>query len=459
MHARVVNAWENARASLWLLPALLVVVACALAIGLLGLDARFPATTDARPWRFDGSASAAETLLSTLAGSLITVVSLAFSITIVALQQAATQLTPRVMRTFMHDRGNQLVFGSYIGTFTYALLVLRRVRTPDAAGGGAFVPGLAIAAALVLAFWCVGLLIYFIHHIATSLQVATVTDNIRRDLRHGIAHLYPQDLAEPVPGSGVAVALPRPGGPPTHTVRAADAGFLRAVDEVQLLGALTPGARLARVRPQVGDYVVTGAPLLEIWADRPGEVARADGALRAAFTLARERTSPQDLLFGVRQLVDIALRARSPAINDPTTAEYCLAHLGDVVAQLAVRDFPAAVRRAPATGTLLLVAHPDFAAIVDAAFSQIRRQARGDVHVTTALLTTLGWVAERARHPERAAAIRRQIDEVLAALGAQGFSAADEAAVRAGARAVCATLAPRVEPERPCDATARGLSR
>jgi uncharacterized membrane protein len=440
MRARLRNTWDNATSSLWFLPLVLVTLAVALAGLTLWGDERDPAAGGLRPWLFGGTASAARDLLAVVAGSMITVVTLAFSITIVAIQQASTQFSPRVIRNFTRDRGNQVVFGSYIATFTYALLILRQIREGEN-GSGEFIPALSVTTALLLALACVGLLIYFVHHTATSLQVATIADNIRQEVRDGIGRLYPDRL-----GTHLDREAPRPPpsppGPPTVVVRAPLAGFLVAVDAAQLLASLPPSNAQARVYPQVGDYVIAGAPLLDLWTDAPSDPAQLAAQLARAFALDRGRTFAQDILFGVRQLTDIALKALSPGINDPTTAEHCLAHLGDIIAALADRRFPEPWRLVPESGALLLVNRPDFAAIVDAAFGQIRREAADDVHVTAYLLGVLAQIAPRARAPERAAALRHQVDAVLQALERQPFIASDAALVRDRARAVYDALPP-----------------
>ena len=452
MGARVGNAWENVRTSLWLVPALLSAAAAGLAALFLWIDEVAPGLGGLRPWLFGGTADAAQTLLSVIAGSLITVVALAFSITIVAVQQASSQYSPRVIRTFIEDRGNQIVFGAYIATFVYALLVLRQVRAPSE-GIDAFVPALAIAGALALAIVCMALLIYYIHHIAVSLQVTTVTDEIARGLRETIERLYPDRIAERLAADDDPRSPALPDAPPSFVVTAREAGYLRAIAVDQLLGALDERVVFVRVRPQVGEFVFSGEPLAEVWRGGAADEGRLRGAVGAAFALDRARTQRQDVLFGIRQLVDIALKAISPGINDPTTAEQCLSRIGDVVARLAERDFPPPWRRAPETGTILLLNRPDFAAVVDVAFSQIRREAADEVHVTAFLLDILARIAPRARAPGRQGAIRRQVDEVLESLAPGGGrpgggSAADRAWLREKAHAVFVALdgAPRPAP-------------
>ncbi len=250
MGARIGNVWENVRSSLWLVPALLSAAAAGLAALFLWIDEVAPALGGARAWLFGGTADAAQTLLSAIAGSLITVVALAFSITIVAVQQASSQYSPRVIRNFIEDRGNKIVFGVYIATFIYALLVLRQIRAPSESID-AFVPALSITGALALAIVCMALLIYYIHHIATSLQVTTIAEEIAQGLRETIEHLYPTRVAEPLADEDDrSPALPD--APPSFAVTAREAGYLRAIDVDQLLGALDERVAFVRVRPQVG---------------------------------------------------------------------------------------------------------------------------------------------------------------------------------------------------------------
>lgn len=436
MRTRIQELRENVSSSLWAIPAALAILACILAAVTLWIDEVEPGLGGIRAWLFGGSASAARDLLAAIAGSLITVAALAFSTTIIAIQQASTQFSPRVIRNFMRDRVNQSVFGTYIATFVYALLILRQVRA-DTGSGDEFVPALSVTLGLLLALICVGLLIFFIHHTASSLQVSTITQAIRKDLRVETEQQYPLDIATPVHPDEQPTQLPAI--PPTQRVFAPEAGFLRQFDADSFLDSLPATVNIVRLRPQVGDFIFEGMALIDIWAEAPipSEDAK---RLAAACPVGKERSLYQDLLFGIRQLADIALKALSPGINDPTTAENCLFHLGDTVAQLAARPFPQSWRRHRESGALLLLNQPDFGAIVEAAFGQIRRECAGDVHVTTYLLAVLAEIATRIEAPDRARAIRQQAEEVLVALDAQTFTDRDQLAIRERAAGVFAAL-------------------
>jgi uncharacterized membrane protein len=238
-----------------------------------------------------------------------------------------------------------------------------------------------------------------------------------------VKQLYPKEISEPLQANDAPSPGP-PRSPPDMTIRSREAGFLRNIDERALLDGLPDGVTFARVPTQVGDFMFEGGVLIELWSRTLLPQGECDG-LVAAFTIGNERSLSQDVLFGIRQLVDIALKALSPGINDPTTAENCLAHLGDTVAQLAERPFPAAWRYAPQSQTVVLLNRPDFSQIVDAAFGQIRREAANDIHVTLYLIAVLRQIGGRITMAGRGAAIHAQLDAIDAVLDEQSFAPGD----------------------------------
>lgn len=428
--------YEDVIASLWFIPVLCAGGAVLLSFIVPEIDRRIEQDlAPYRTWIFFGSADAARTMLSVIAGSLITVISLLFSITIVTLHQAAAQYTPRIIRTFMNDRTNQAVLGIYIATFLYSVLVMRRIRGEDAPGSES-IPMLSVTFSILLAVVCLMLLVYFIHHIASEFQPATTIKRVHDEMLREIDTLYPERVGAPSPDADQDLDAFRESrsGSTSQIVAADSFGFLRMLDGDALPEALHDG-EWAIVLPRVGSYVIEGQPLLEIGCDGPLE-ERA-GGLRRAFLLDTERTMSQDAMFGVRQLSDIALKALSPSIHDPTTAEQVISVLGNGLARLSQRSFPARVRlveeepddSASAKRVELWTNRPSWEDYVDEAFSQIRRIAQGNVHVTLYLLDTLREVAAIAPS-EKCAALREQVHEILWLLDESNLSPRDRELIR-----------------------------
>jgi len=310
MRGTLQNLWENVQSSLWFIPSILVALALLLSSVLIEVDvvlARRQSTVI--PWLFSGTADAARTMLSVVAGSLITVISIAISLTMIALVQASAQFTPRLLQQFTASRANQLVLGAYTATFIYALLVLRTVR--GAEQGDPFVPALSVTVAVGLALVCLGLLIYFIHHMSQSLQVTVIMDQLREELSDQIDSLYPQDVGDathdPPPASEVLCQLERTDHP--HVVRSEKAGFIRRIDEQTLQNAPFGSATWLWVRPQIGDFAARGSILAVLDCIDSDHLAE---HVRSVFVIDRERTSQQDPLFAIRQLADIGDFCLSP---------------------------------------------------------------------------------------------------------------------------------------------------
>lgn len=410
---RLQNLWRNISSSFWFVPSLAVAAALILAGVLTGVDARLSGLDHSSvPWLFGGTADAARSVLSTIAGSLITVISIAFSLTVIALQQASSQFSPRVMRRFTGDRVNQIVLGAYIGTFVYSLMVLREVRSPEEGASG-FVPALSVSVAIALAIVCVGLLILFIHHISQMLQVDLVERQIHDEMLERLDHLYPSMVGEPAAVKDAAAGdAAEDAAGEGWEIRSTETGFVRSIDDAALLNAEREGVTRVRIRVAVGAFVAHD-DLLATVAGAPADAAETTRAIRKAVVIDATRSAEQDLLFDVRQLVDIALRALSPGINDPTTAEHALYYLGDMLGRLGQRAFPSPVRTAPGGGIRIIVARPGWDDFVAASFDQIRESARDNVHVIDVLLDVLRRL-EHAVPVERVPAVRAQIALAMA---------------------------------------------
>lgn len=381
---------ERLRSSLWLVPTLCVLAAAALALGLIELDRRYD-----HDFTFRAGPDGAHTFLSTVSSSMITLTGLVFSITIVVLQLASQQFSPRVLRTFLRDRHSQFALGVFIATFTYALIVLRTVRSEDAPGG-AFVPDLSVTVAFGLVMLSLALFVDYIHHISQSIRVASITRAIAQETREIIEDIYDHDRTEehvPLPTGSKIVDIPAPG----H-------GVLTGLDRDDLVAAAESAGCILEVVPMVGDYIPEGRTLVRIH----GGEAPSPETFTAKISIDSERTMKQDAAFGFRQLVDIAQRGLSPAVNDPTTAVQCLDEIHDLLRRLAARPFPSGQRRDSSGQLRLVFPVISWEGYVSLACDEIRHYGRGSIQVHRRLrwmLNDLLSVAPEERH----GALRRQL--------------------------------------------------
>lgn len=316
------------RESFWLVPAAFAVGAVAAAVGLSVLELQV-----ALPFEgiLPSGPAGARSLLSSIITAMISFTALVFSITVVALQLASSQYSPRVLRTFLQDRIIQATLGTFVATFLFAMVVLAALPARD----GERFPELSLAVSMSLVLASSGTFIYYLHHITTVMRVSHIIASIGTQTRRSIARLPATDEPEAVVPGAV-----------TQTVLAPEPGMISNVDLALL-------ARLAReydcafaVVPAPGDFVAAGAPLVRVHRTargtaRPVPTDRVDQGV----TIGVERTPGQDVAFGFRQLADIAERALSPAVNDVTTAVRAVQETHDLLRRLATRPDPTHVVR------------------------------------------------------------------------------------------------------------------
>jgi uncharacterized membrane protein len=398
---------------MWFVPSMLVLAGLVFAPLMIELDTRFGAEIDEfLPFVFDGGAEGARVILGTIAGAMATVVGIAFSITIVVLQLAAGQYSPRVITTFRRDRGQQIVLGTYLATFIYSLLVVRQVTGP-LEGADPFIPGLSMLVALALAVICLGMLVYFVHHTSEQLRVADITRRIHHDLLGIAEHLYPEGVGEPHSSERDDASLLEELEHSSRlriVVRSERSGYLRQVDTDKLVSLTDSPLHVVRVRPRIGEFVVERGPLIELHYDEEMASELREQCIEEAkdcFLIGSRPTTSQNPELGIQQLVDIALRALSPGVNDPTTAEQVMSQLGDWICRLAHRPFPREVRLA--NGRMLVVPRPSFDDHSDEAFSQIRRAARTQIHVLHSMLDVFARIIETNPPDDRLRPIHRQV--------------------------------------------------
>ena len=413
---RARGLWISLSSSLWFIPGAMVGVSVAMAVVLIEVSGRIDAEALTElPRLFGAGAAGSRGLLSTIAGSVITVAGVTFSITIAALALASAQYTPRVLRTFMGDRANQVVLGTFVGVYSYCLVVLRTIRGGDE---GAFVPSIAVLGGFVLALVSVGVLIFFIHHIAGALQASTILERVRRTTENALGDLFPDDDSETIEDEEtVAAMMPGPDGD-WRAIPAPRTGYVQSVDVDGLIAFARDRIVIVRMDRAVGDFVTADAPLLSLartgksGADGASPTSHDDdvaGALGSLFTINAHRTVEQDPAFGILQIADIALKALSPGINDTTTAVTCVDHLGALIACAAKRRIGPRVREEP-DGVTVITAGPDFSGLVALAFDDIRRNASGNVTVLGRLFDAIETVGHFTRNPRRRAALAEQVE-------------------------------------------------
>ncbi|MDZ8171489.1 DUF2254 domain-containing protein [Microbacterium xanthum] len=401
---------------LWPVPLIAVIGAVVIGLALPELDrAVDPSLSDAvAAFVFSGGTDAARAVLSAIAGSLITATSLTFSLTVVALQLASSQASPRLLRMFASDSMVQGTLAVFLGTFAYALTVLRTVENATDAAD-AFVPRIAVTVASVLTLVSVVVLTFFLAHLARQLRVETMMRDVHREAAQTLAIIADAHPGEP----SSAPVEPEP----AHTVFAVRSGFLTGVDRAGLVETAREHGIVVRELRPVGASVIAGTPLARWWhPGEPGGPGRTDERIAhdiaGCFSTAYERTPAQDVGFGLRQLTDVACRALSPGVNDPTTAIHALSHISALLCDLAGRpQRPAAYASTDGVARLIPVGD-DFAELVDVALSSIRRDAVGSPDVQARLIGVIddvAWHAGRRDQREDLAAQLERIDESVAA--------------------------------------------
>ena len=440
MSSFVQKLWESLRTTFWFLPSMMTVTAGALAVGVVAVDRITPnATLRGLNWAYNGGAEGASVLLGTIASSMVTIAGVVFSMTLVALSLASSQLGPRLLRNFMRDRSNQAVLGTFVATFVYCLLVLRTIRRFDE---DPFVPHLAVTLAVAFALASLGVLIYFIHHVAMSVQADEVIGRVADELFEGIERLFPEAAGS---GSGNAILpvlttslLSGAGGVTTAATRD---GYLQIVDLDRLVELAEGLDAVFRVERRPGQYVVRGEPLVTVCNEaRVPEDLRE--TINAAFTVGYQRTAVHDIEFSINQLVEIAVRALSPGVNDPFTAITCVDRLGSALRRLAERDMPLGFRNDQQGRLRLIVPTTDFAHVVDVAFRLIRQYARDSTEVSIRLIESMMTIAGGVHRPEDLNALRRQVEMIADASRSSIPQAGDRLAVEERIGAAMRMLVP-----------------
>lgn len=382
MKLRLIRNVEKFNSSYWFFPSLFILGAILASGGMIYLDWVSQTTVLFENDFFEVSPAGARELLSMVGSSAISVAGVVFSITMLVLTMSSAQFGPQILGNFMQHRGTQVVLGTFVGTFVYCLIVLSAVRSDKLL----FVPNLSVGLGLLLGIVSFSLLVFFIHHVSIFVRASHVIHDVGSRMEAAVNHAFPERCSDgKAPDEEISVALEAKLGSKGCTVKSLGSGYLQAVDWEALCSLAAQRNLVMKVDYRPGHYVIEGAQLMKV---SPAEsVTDMDmEKICDAVLLGSERIYLQDPEFAVHQLVQVALRALSPGINDPYTAINCIDRLSAALAHLASRQLPSRYLR-DRHGNIRIIKNPlTYGGIVDAAFDQLRQQAAGNAAPTFRLL-------------------------------------------------------------------------
>ncbi|WP_415855739.1 DUF2254 domain-containing protein [Sinomonas sp. G460-2] len=410
-----VSPWrrEALRTSLWFVPSLLLIAIIGLFAATYALDLHvYDAGITLPAWIQLESADGARTLLSGLAAGVITVLGVVFSVTIVALTLASQQFGPRMLRNFVRDLGTQLTLGAFVATFVYSILTLGSI------GGGSrsvtFVPQISVTVALALVFVNVLMLIYFIHHITLLIQLPAVISSIASTLATAIDLQFPargRSRAENLgTGRTLTELLARLDAEGAEVV-ATTSGYLQYVGHARLVEIVERHGAVVQLIYRPGHFITRGLPLARVWP--PSAADAVLPALARAHITGPHRTIEQDAVFAIDQLVEIAIRALSPAVNDTFTALTCIDWLADGLCTISERELPDGLHRDRAGAIRVIELAPSYERMVNRAYDKVRQAGVGMTAVSMRLLEGLARVVAYAQDDTQRAILYRQADMIM----------------------------------------------
>ncbi|MCC8986242.1 MAG: DUF2254 domain-containing protein [Candidatus Contendobacter sp.] len=412
MITKLHHVWQEMRSSFWFVPTLIVLDAVVLATLLITVDATVDLHVVERwPLLFGAGAAGARGLLTAVASSMVTVAGVVFSITLVALSLTSSQYTSRVLRNFMRDRINQIVLGMFVGIFAYCLVVLRVIRGGDE---GAFVPSLAVLVGLILAFVGIGYLIFFIHYISKSIQASSIIAMAAQETLATVDHLFPQKLGEEAEEDADGYLVKAFAEQAWSAVPARKTGYIESIDADALLDLARKYQTIVRMERGVGEFIVEGTPLISV--TKGGGVDRTTtDELNGVYVIGRQRVVEQDAAFGLRQIVDIAMKALSPGVNDTTTAVICVDYLTAILVRLATRRITTSHWMDDQRELRVISRGPSFESLLNEAFNQIRQNAESNAAILSRMLGSLQTIAVLTSSPNRRWLIRQKVEEIAEA--------------------------------------------
>lgn len=408
---RIEDWWQRTRESFWFVPSIYLLSAFVLAQGMIALDTALPKDFSSAwtSWMYRVGIDGSRSMLSAIGTSMLAVAATAFSITISVVVTASSTYGPRLVGNFMSDRGNQNVLGVFVATFLYSLLVLRTIRSEDdEAGLPAFVPHLAVNLAVLLAVVNAVVLVWFIHHIATSVRVETLAHGVRENFRAVVDRMHPEEPTDDV----VHTESLKVGG---GLVESGSVGFISSMDFSGLCSVAESHDAVMEVIPRVGDHLLPHEPLVRVWPE--SKVEGITSAVRRHIRIGDSRSAWQDIRYAEQQVLELAVRALSPGTNDPYTAVNSIEEVASGITIAVSRPVP---------GNTMLKDHTarlqygivEISEIVDMPFDQIRPYALEHVLVITALIDLGARIKAASIHDSVDDRVRHNIDVLMADLRA-----------------------------------------
>lgn len=419
----LLKTYDNIRTSFWFVPCniiLLALVLCALLVWLDSVSSL--ANVPVLNFLYHSDPDITRDLLSTVASSIMTVVSITFSITMVALTNASSQFGPRLLRNFMNDSSTQTVLGTFIAIFLYCLVL---IRVTDDFANGEHLPGLAIAGAILLTLHSIFLLIYFIHHVATNLQADNIINKVYETLQTNISSIFAEHKENEALQASQSTVTNKLNAAPA--IKSHSSGYVQAINYLELVELLEGRDAYMKLTISPGDFVTTNMLIGYYSGDA------SDSSLKQilnCISLGAKRTPIQDPEFAFLQLVEIALRALSPSINDPYSAIACIDKLSATLCHLTHQEFPIGVSCDGADQPRICFKTANFKGIANTAYDQIRQNAINHLAVQLRLLEGLILISEQASNEEHWDFISQQTNMIEHDLKQQSFIESDSREVQ-----------------------------
>ncbi|MGJ8678545.1 MAG: DUF2254 domain-containing protein [Akkermansiaceae bacterium] len=393
---------EKLRGSFWTIPSLLGLVAILLSFGSLWIDQRFGGVFFAElSWLKLASPEGARALLGTIATSMLAITGVAFSSIMVTLTLASQQFGPRLLRNFMRDNISQTLLGTLIATFIYCILVMRATSSND---GAQYAPQFSVLIALILSIVCLGTFIKFIHHIATNIQAENVVADSYAILRETVTNIFPEPDDESKLERGECEPIN------SWNIRSTEYGYVQVIDQGKLVSLASEFDLTLKLCCRAGHFVSDGQVIIEVLSDheKEGDKDKVIGEILSCFYFGKVRTQEQDYEYGIRQLVEIALRALSPGINDPFTAINCIDYLGAGMQYAFNRALPPSVHQDKQGVTRLYSWEIDYRDLVEASVNQVRQAGSERCDVSCQILEMLCSTAKQSPLREQQLALSEQ---------------------------------------------------